>query len=208
MVSLWSGKSFSSVKLKDGGGSRRYSFERNAKLDKVYQKLKDIYFPNGKNTKKGYLVNLDCNMCDLNLENVNLNAAPYDYIRNNGFKYCKLILKTKKKTFLKDLSDTSSDKDEFKFEEIFKKKDQSKKYRQQQSMSAPTNSNSHFHNATKVLMVIVIDPTKTVLEKISHGKVQDEKRVILVLSPLLQTFQQRLPGRVNQGHQMLERGSS
>ena len=143
------GKSFSSVNLKDGGGSRRCSFERNAKLDEVYQKLKDIYFPNGKNTMKDYLVNLDCNMCDLNLENVNLNVTLNDYIRNNGFKYCKLILKAKKKTFLKDLGDTTSDEDEFKFEEIFKKKDQSKKYRQQQSMSAPTNSNSHFHNATK-----------------------------------------------------------
>ena len=81
------GKIFSSVKLKDGGGSQRYSFERNAKLDEVYQKFKDIYFPNGKNTKKGYLVNPDCNMCDLNLENVNLNVTLNDYIRNNGFKY-------------------------------------------------------------------------------------------------------------------------
>ena len=96
------GKSFSSVKLKNGRGSRRCSFEGPAKLDEVYQKLKDIYFPNGKNTKKDYLVNLDCNMSDLNLENINLNETFNGYIRNNGFKYCKLILKSKKKkSFLK-----------------------------------------------------------------------------------------------------------
>ena len=77
---------FSFVKLKDGGASQRYSLERNAKVDELYQKLKDIYFPNGKNTKKGYLVNLDCNMCNLNLENVNLNETLKDYIKNNWFK--------------------------------------------------------------------------------------------------------------------------
>ena len=48
-----------------------------------------------KNTNKCYLVNLDCKMCDLNLENVNLNEIPNDYIKNDGFKYCKLILKKK-----------------------------------------------------------------------------------------------------------------
>ena len=105
-----------------GGDSRRYSFERNATLDEVYQKLKDIYFLNCKNSKKGYLVNLDCNMCDLNMENVNLNETLNDYIRNNGFKYYKLILKTKKKISFKHLSDTTSDEDDFKFEEIFLKR--------------------------------------------------------------------------------------
>ena len=74
---------FSSVKLKGGGASQRYSFERNGKVDELYQKLKDIYFSNGRNTKKGYLVNLDCNMCNLNLENVNLNETLKDYIKNN-----------------------------------------------------------------------------------------------------------------------------
>ena len=39
-------------------------------------------------------------MCDLNLENVNLNEIPNDYIKNDGFKYCKLILKKKKKNVL------------------------------------------------------------------------------------------------------------
>ena len=91
------GESSSSVKLKDGGGSRMYSFERTTKFDEVFQKLKDIYFQNGKNTNKGYLVNLDCNMCDLDLENVNLNKALNDYIRNDGFEYYKLLLKAKKK---------------------------------------------------------------------------------------------------------------
>ena len=91
------GESSSSVKLKDGGGSRMYSFERTTKFDEVYQKLKDIYFQNGKNTNKGYLVNLDCNMCDLDLENVNLNQTLNDYIRNDRFEYYKLILKAKKK---------------------------------------------------------------------------------------------------------------
>ena len=39
-------------------------------------------------------------MRDLNLENVNMNETLNDYIRNNGFKRCKLILKTKKKNVL------------------------------------------------------------------------------------------------------------
>ena len=34
-------------------------------------------------------------MCDLNLENRNLNEKPNDYIKNDGFKCCKLILKNK-----------------------------------------------------------------------------------------------------------------
>ena len=50
--------------------------------------------------------------------------------------------------FFKDLRDATSDEDDFKFEEIFKKKDQSKKWRQQkyQPVSAPTNSNSRFQS--------------------------------------------------------------
>ena len=36
-------------------------------------------------------------MCDLDLENVNLNKALNDYIRNDGFEYYKLLLKAKKK---------------------------------------------------------------------------------------------------------------
>lgn len=52
--------------------SQRYSFARSCKLYEIYLKLKDMYFPNHKNTSKGYLVYLDCSMCDLNLENLNL----------------------------------------------------------------------------------------------------------------------------------------
>ena len=50
--------------------------------------------------------------------------------------------------FFKDLSDTTSYEDDFKFEEAFKKKHQSKKCRQQnyQPVSATTNSNSSFQS--------------------------------------------------------------
>lgn len=43
-------------------------------------------------------------MCDLNLENRNLNEKPNDYIKNDGFKYCQLILKKKRRKtyFLKN----------------------------------------------------------------------------------------------------------
>ena len=177
------GKSFPSVKLKDDGGSRRYSFERTAKLDEVYQKLKDIYFPNGKDTKKGYLVNLNCNMCDLNLQNVNLNKTLSDYIRNNGFKYRKLILKTKKKMFFKDLTDITSDEDDFSLKKFSKKRIKVKNT-DSKSISQYQHYQIQIHifvMQPRVLMAIVINPPKAVLEKIYHGNGQGEKRVILVL---------------------------
>ena len=170
--------------LKDGGGSRMHIFERTTKLDEVFQKLKDIYFPNGKNTNKGDLVNLDCNMCDLNLENVNLNQTLKDYIRNNGFEYYKLILKAKKKKkFLADLSHRTSNEDYFKFEEIFKikikvKNKNSKSISQCQHQQIQTHD---FIMQPRLLMAIAINLPELVLKKTCHGKLEEEKRMMLAL---------------------------
>lgn len=75
-------------------------------------------------------------------------------------------------------------------------------------MSAPTNSNSHFHNATTSTNGNSNQsPKSSIGEDMpweSTGRGESDFTSVIIT----QTFQQRLTGRVNQGHQMLERQSS
>ena len=72
----------------------------------------------------------------------------------------------------KDLPDTASDEDDFKFEEIFKKKVKVKNG-DNKSISLCQHQQIQIH-VFRVPMITVTNPPKIALENICHAKVQDE----------------------------------
>ena len=107
-------KSYSQVKLSNGGGIREQKFDRQSELKNVFEEMKKIYFPNGKNCVGLATLMLFSLYGGDKMEIVDLNEMLDNYISQKALKTVKFILMSKPMSIIDytkafDISDDDSD---------------------------------------------------------------------------------------------------
>ena len=89
-------KKYCTVSVSNSGGLRKKQFSRKSTINDVFSEAKNLYFPNGSNSKMGLISLMITSLTGPDLNTIDLSTTIEDYIAKTSFKSLKVYLRTKK----------------------------------------------------------------------------------------------------------------